>query len=149
MVYQPRRRKLLSLKLTAWFGIRPFSITVALPAWMNILQDKEDEITDKQKDGLLTVITARALLSAKSKPSLTFPRHTARNSAPVSYSSSIAKRLKWPLITRLHILVTEVKEAHACTKRHELQASFFQTLFESQAISQGHGSRYSSRKIFW
>jgi len=30
----------------------------------------------------LTVITARALLSIKSSPSLTFPRHTARNNAP-------------------------------------------------------------------
>ncbi len=149
MVYQPRQRKLLSLKLTAWFGIRPFSITVALPAWMNILQDKEDEITDKQKDGLLTVITARALLSAKSKPSLTFPRHTARNSAPVSYSSSIAKKLKWPLITRLHILVTEVKEAHACTKRHELQGVFFKRFLKVKQYLKGHGSRYSSRKTFW
>ena len=31
----------------------------------------------------LTVTTARALLSAKSKPSLTFPRLTAKNNAPV------------------------------------------------------------------
>ena len=31
----------------------------------------------------LTVMTALALLSAKSKPSLTLPRHTAKNKAPV------------------------------------------------------------------
>ena len=34
------------------------------------------------KGHVLTVITARALLSAKSRPSLTLPRHTAKNKAP-------------------------------------------------------------------
>ena len=32
---------------------------------------------------VLTVITALALLSAKSKPSLTLPRHTAKKRAPL------------------------------------------------------------------
>ena len=33
-------------------------------------------------NSLLTVITALALSSVKSNPSLTFPRHTAKNNAP-------------------------------------------------------------------
>lgn len=38
----------------------------------------------------LTVMTARALLSEKSIPSLTLPRHTARKSAPVRAPAAAA-----------------------------------------------------------
>lgn len=38
---------------------------------------------DKMNRGAPTVMTALALSSVKSRPSLTLPRHTANNSAPV------------------------------------------------------------------
>ena len=40
--------------------------------------------------GIPKQMTARALLSAKSKPSLTFPRHTAMNKAPSTPLSDLA-----------------------------------------------------------
>ena len=43
-------------------------------------------------DKFATVITALALLLAKSNPSLTFPLQTAMNKAPVGPGSSISKK---------------------------------------------------------
>ena len=40
-------------------------------------------VSECECEGVLTVMTARALLSVKSIPALTLPLHTAKNSAPV------------------------------------------------------------------
>ena len=58
--------------------------------------------------GIPTHITARALLSAKSSPSLTFPRHTAIKSAPSTLSSSFVWRSLVDSITfksKYHIII--------------------------------------------
>ena len=48
----------------------------------------------KNAETSLTVITALALLSAKSSPSLTFPLHTAKNSPPSTFDSSSESKSK-------------------------------------------------------
>ena len=51
-------------------------------------------LNKKKAETSLTVITALALLSAKSSPSLTFPLHTAKNSPPSTFDSSSESKSK-------------------------------------------------------